>query len=411
MFSLLPKTSLLNLGRFVVNHLLVAIVTLSLVITLNVTAQTGALNPTNPNVEDFLDSPYRSFAKCIREKYGRDGGKTIRELPWSFSMNPFRKEYEKYKVDTIKENCPTTLGDTQIQKVVHCLDGIVLINDFGWNQQEKDRLESCIDVTKNTLGPLRQTYINCIIRAKYNPSTGYLDQGGDPSTLCLAEKEKFSIFPKNILDFHGFSTLMSCLDHNGRRPKFDTNNSTWAWEVSKSWGENATAHCGGSIRNILGLQMTTPYQLSILPGSGDNPIDIPDLNFKPIIIDIPTEQTCWISKNSKKDGPNLQNIWNPGNWLPLMYKCENIKDGRPIPLHPINFIPITIRLFAFITSLLIWLIVLNLVIGVIMFMVGATSSILRWVKNILLGSAAVVIVLIFMYFILYFILSIFQGQG
>jgi len=158
--------------------------------------------------------------------------------------------------------------------------------------------------------------------------------------------------------------------------------------------------------------MKTPTELGIGLGAGSGgQINLPNLNFDPIRINVPTEQTCWISKEGMNVGPNLTNIWNPGNWLPIMYNCQNTIDGRPVPLHPINLIPIAIRLFAFVTSLLIWLIVINIIVGIIMFVIGVTKSILTWVKNILIGSVAVVIVLIFMYFILYLILSIFQGSS
>ena len=410
MFNLLPKKNLFNLGCWIVSNLLVAIVTLSLVTGLNVTAETGLPNPTNQNIEVFFDQPYKNFARCIKQIYFRDN-QIDYERGMYIEVN-YGAEYKKYKIDVFRQKCldagininvdlnnPSNVEN--FQKVAHCLHGIVFSNNTnnltGWFQtRNDDRVISCIHVTQQTLGQFRQAYLDCIIREKYNPSSAYLDKNTNSlNSLCSSEKEKFSVFPRNIsLNFDQFTKLMSCLDDNDRKPKFDDN--TWIWEQSSE---------------ELKIQMKTPDQLRISPLRGSGSTNVPNLSFNPIEIDVPTEQTCWIGKEDKNAGPNLTNIWNPGNWLPIMYKCQNTIDGRPVPLHPINFIPIAIRLFAFITSLLIWLIIINVIVGIIIFMVGVAKSILTWVKNILIGSVAVVIVLILMYFILYLILSIFQGSS
>ena len=410
MFNLLPKKNLFNLGCWIVSNLLVAIVTLSLVTGLNVTAETGLPNPTNQNIEVFFDQPYKNFARCIKQIYFRDN-QIDYERGTYIDVN-YGAEYKKYKIDVFRQKCldagininvdlnnPSNVEN--FQKVAHCLHGIVFSNNTnnltGWFQtRNDDRVISCIHVTQQTLGQFRQAYLDCIIREKYNPSSAYLDKNTNSlNSLCSSEKEKFSVFPRNIsLNFDQFTKLMSCLDDNDRKPKFDDN--TWIWEQSSE---------------ELKIQMKTPDQLRISPLRGSGSTNVPNLSFNPIEIDVPTEQTCWISKEDKNAGPNLTNIWNPGNWLPIMYNCQNTIDGRPVPLHPINFIPIAIRLFAFITSLLIWLIVINIIVGIIMFIVGVAKSILTWVKNILIGSVAVVIVLILMYFILYLILSILQGSS
>ena len=410
MFNLLPKKNLFNLGCWIVSNLLVVIVTLSLVTGLNVTAETGLPNPTNQNIEVFFDEPYKNFARCIKQIYFRDN-QIDYERGTYIDVN-YGAEYKKYKIDVFRQKCldagininvdlnnPSNVEN--FQKVAHCLHGIVFSNNTnnltGWFQtRNDDRVISCIHVTQQTLGQFRQAYLDCIIREKYNPSSAYLDKNTNSlNSLCSSEKEKFSVFPRNIsLNFDQFTKLMSCLDDNDRKPKFDDN--TWIWEQSSE---------------ELKIQMKTPDQLRISPLRGSGSTNVPNLSFNPIEIDVPTEQTCWIGKEDKNAGPNLTNIWNPGNWLPIMYKCQNTIDGRPVPLHPINFIPIAIRLFAFITSLLIWLIIINVIVGIIIFMVGVAKSILTWVKNILIGSVAVVIVLILMYFILYLILSILQGSS
>jgi len=419
MFNLLPKKSLFNLGCWIVSNLLVAVVTLSLVTGLNVTAETGLPNPTNQNIEVFFDQPYKNFARCIKQIYFRDN-QIDYERGTYIEVN-YGVEYKKYKIDVFRQKCSNSGININVdlnnpsnvenfQKVAHCLHGIVFSNNTnhltGWFQtRNDDRVISCIHVTQQTLGQFRQAYLDCIIREKYNPLSSFLDKiTNSLDSLCSSEKEKFSVFPRNIsLNFDRFTNLMSYLDHNDRKPKFDGN--TWIWEQSSE-------EYYRSIITELKIQMKTPNQLKISPLRGSGSTNMTNLSFNPIEIDVPTEQTCWISKEDKNAGPNLTNIWNPGNWLPIMYKCQNTTpDGRPIPLHPINLVPIAIRLFAFITSLLIWLIVINIIVGIIMFIVGVASSILTWVKNILIGSVAVVIVLIFMYFILYLILSIFQGSS
>ena len=415
MFNLLPKKSLFNLECWIVSNLLVVIVTLSLVTGLNVTAETGLPNPTNQNIEVFFDQPYKNFARCIKQIYFRDN-QIDYERGMYIEVN-YGAEYKKYKIDVFRQKCldagininvdlnnPSNVEN--FQKVAHCLHGIVFSNNTnnltGWFQtRNDDRVISCIHVTQQTLGQSRQAYLDCIIREKYNPSSSYLDKNTNSlDSLCSSEKEEFSVFPRNIsLNFDQFTKLMSCLDHNDRKPKFDGN--TCIWEQSNE----------EYYRSIITVQMKTPDQLRISPLRGSGSTNAPNLSFDPIQINVPTEQTCWISKEDKNAGPNLTNIWNPGNWLPIMYQCQNTINGRPIPLHPINLIPIAIRLFAFVTSLLIWLIVINIIVGIIMFIVGVAKSILTWVKNILIGSVAVVIVLILMYFILYLILSILQGSS
>ena len=418
MFNLLPKKNLFNLGCWIVSNLLVAIVTLSLVTGLNVTAETGLPNPTNENIEVFFDQPYKNFARCIKQIYFRDN-QIDYERGTYIDVN-YGAEYKKYKIDVFRQKCldagininvdlnnPSNVEN--FQKVAHCLHGIVFSNNTnnltGWFQtRNDDRVISCIHVTQQTLGQSRQAYLDCIIREKYNPSSSYLDKNTNSlDSLCSSEKEEFSVFPRNIsLNFDQFTKLMSCLDDNDRKPKFDDN--TWIWEQSNQ------EYCRFTITELK-IQMKTPSQLGISPLGGSGSTNVPNLSFDPIQINVRTDQTCWISKEGMNVGPNLTNIWNPGNWLPIMYQCQNTINGRPIPLHPINLIPIAIRLFAFITSLLIWLIVINIIVGIIMFIVGVAKSILTWVKNILIGSVAVVIVLILMYFILYLILSILQGSS
>jgi len=436
MFGFSSRRNFSNTSQQVLSGLIVVIIVWLSLIAIDVKAQTPSnpanpqtsLNPANPNVEDFFDSQYRNFAKCIKELYLQDNNQ-IRYLDGNLYHLIGRPEYTKYKIDVFKQRC-TNLGIDigvnlnnptiveNFQKVAHCLDEIYLINNVGWNQEKPERLESCFFVTKNTLGPSRQAYIDCMIRAKYNPQTKYLDKNNENlQNLCLRELETAFVFPKNIINnnyLQHYSYLLYCLDHNRAKPKFRT--ASWDWEgdghqnwVGGFWDMFESPNCRWFIYDFSQLRMKTPSELGIPLFGGGDQISLPDLNFNPIIIEIPTEQTCWISKEDKNAGPNLTNIWNPGNWLPIMYNCQNTTNGRPIPLHPINFIPIAIRLFAFITSLLIWLIILNLVIGIILFIVGVATSILAWVKKILIGSVAVVIVLISMYLILYFILSIFQG--
>ena|GEM_PF-1651828 len=418
MLSFFSRKNFLNLGRGILINLITTIIILVLFLNSYILVQSQTLpNADTPEVEKFFDPRYQPFAKCIRERYGQNnnGTTTIRNLPWITGND---QEYGViYNMIEITQICD--LGNLDIEsakRVVSCLDEIDLINNFGWNQTRQQRLKSCFFVTKNTLGPSRQAYIDCIIRAKYNPQTNYLDKNNDNlENLCVEEREKALTFPKNAVHVRHdnyrlpyYSSLLYCLDHNQARPKFQT--ASWRWESHSQLKILDRPNCRWLIYDFSQLRMKTPSELGIPLFGGGDQISLPDLNFDPIIIDIPTEQTCWISKEDKNAGPNLTNIWNPGNWLPIMYNCQNTTpDGRPIPLHPINFIPIAIRLFAFITSLLIWLIILNLVIGIILFVVGVATSILAWVKKILIGSVAVVIVLIFMYFILYFILSIFQG--
>ncbi len=419
---------------FKINHLLLdGLIILAIIFSfmgfeLLVQAQQSSPPPTSNQIEIFFENSHKNFVKCLREKYQQ--GNTIAGFTWTiigFTLTNPPIPITGYDVQPIKNNCPSgnSIDNATMRKIVSCVDQIVFIDGVGWNQRNFSRVGDCMAVTKNTIGRYRQAYIDCLIRNKYNPETNYLDKG-DKSLLdlCIQEKDRALVFPINIADDSSLpylSRLIACLDHNQAKPKFQAHSAlgSWDWERDGhlTWDGNifginiGSPNCRWFIEEFSQLKMRDPIrELGILPGGGDGSIDIPDLNFNPIIIEIPTEQTCWISKTGKNDGPNLQNIWNPGNWLPIMYKCQNTTpDGRPIPLHPINFIPIAIRLFAFITSLLIWLIILNLVIGIILFIVGVATSILAWVKKILIGSVAVVIVLISMYFILYFILSIFQG--
>jgi len=414
-----------------VSNLLSLIVTILTILVLsigsNVTAQT-TLNPTTQDIEIFFDRQYRNIAECVRKAYTRNNGNrvTIAEFPKQSgrrTAHPYIINQIKTK---IKEACPNldinSIVDSNLVTVVSCLDEIELIPGVGWNQANQDRLQQCILATKNTFGSQRQKFVDCFIRKRFNPQTRYLDKDLSSSVaeLCVEERDKAFVFPKNI-DYH--NALIYCLDHNQSQPKLLESGLYWDWEkdghlkVLRPQIFDITVggpNCPWLIEDFSQLKMKTPRELGIIDFGigGGGKIDLPDLNFNPIIIDIPTEQTCWIGKEDKNAGPNLTNIWNPGNWLPIMYKCQNTtSDGRPIPLHPINFIPIAIRLFAFITSLLIWLIIINVIVGIIMFIVGVAKSILAWVKNILIGSVAVVIVLILMYFILYLILSILQGSS
>jgi len=401
-----------NLVSNLVSLIVTILTILVLFIGSNVTAQT-TLNPTTQEIENFFDPQYRKIAECVRKAYTQNNGNRIAGFPTKSIAIIVAYDTNKIK-DKIKE-CPNLdvniISDDDLVRVVSCLDEIELRPGVGWNQAKQDRLKQCIRATQNTFGIHRQAFVDCVIRKRFNPQTRYLDNAlsSGAEGLCLEELHKAFVFPKNI-DYH--NDLIYCLDHNKSKPKFldsGNGNGYWKWE-NQSWGK---PNCPWLIQEFSQLRMTNPRDLGIIDFGigGGGQINLPDLNFNPIIIDIPTEQTCWIGKEDKNAGPNLTNIWNPGNWLPIMYNCQNTIDGRPVPLHPINFIPIAIRLFAFITSLLIWLIIINVIVGIIIFMVGVAKSILTWVKNILIGSVAVVIVLILMYFILYLILSILQGSS
>ena len=422
-----------------VSNLVSLIVTILTILVLsigsNVTAQTTPtnqqMNPTTQDIEIFFDRQYRNIAKCVKEAYKQNNGNRIAGFPttvilvWSWVGGWITKiVYNTNEIKTkIGQECPdlkvNNIRDSDLETVVSCLDEIELIPDVGWNQANQDRLQQCIHATKNTFGSQRQKFVDCVIREKFNPQTKYLDKdSSNLTTLCVKERDEAFVFPQNILEnneLRYYSALIYCLDHNQSKPKLSDSGLSWNWEsdghiaqVSPILG---APNCPWVIQDFSQLRMKTPTELGIGFGAGSE-INLPNLNFDPIRIDVPTEQTCWISKEGMNVGPNLTNIWNPGDWLPIMYKCQNTTpDGRPIPLHPINFIPIAIRLFAFITSLLIWLIVINIIVGIILFIVGVAKSILAWVKNILIGSVAVVIVLILMYFILYLILSIFQGSS
>ena len=411
-----------------VSNLVSLIVTILTILVLSigsdVTAQT-TLDPTTQDIEIFFDRQYRNIAKCVKEAYKQNNGNRIAGFP--------TKDFFWYNTEEIKDRikgCPNLdvniIRDDDLKTVVYCLDEIELIPGVGWNQVDEDRLQRCIHATKNTFGSKRQAFVDCVIRERFNPETKYLDKdlSSDLTKLCVKERDEAFVFPKNISSENTlpyYSALIYCLDHKQSQPKL-LDSGYWDWEKDGHLTDLSpptilgvpigAPNCRWVIEEFSQLKMKTPLQLGIGFGAGGGgQINLPDLNFNPIKIDIPTEQTCWISKEDKNAGPNLTNIWNPGNWLPIMYKCQNTIDGRPVPLHPINFIPIAIRLFAFITSLLIWLIIINVIVGIIIFMVGVAKSILTWVKNILIGSVAVVIVLILMYFILYLILSILQGSS
>jgi len=419
-----------------VSNLLSLIVTILTILVLSigsdVTAQT-TLNPTTQEIENFFDPQYRKIAKCVKEAYKQNNGNRIAGFPSTVTLVQMwfgvwipKKVYNTDEIkDRIQQVCPDLKVNniTDLETVVSCLDEIELRPGVGWNQVNEGRLQRCIHATKNTFGSKRQAFVDCVIREKFNPQTKYLDKdSSNLTTLCVKERDEAFVFPQNILENNElpyYSALIYCLDHNQSQPKLLESGLNWDWEkdghlplLSPSiFGLRGGPNCPWVIQEFSQLRMKTPQQLGIGFGAGSE-INLPNLNFDPIRIDVPTEQTCWISKEGMNVGPNLTNIWNPGDWLPIMYKCQNTTpDGRPIPLHPINFIPIAIRLFAFITSLLIWLIVINIIVGIILFIVGVAKSILAWVKNILIGSVAVVIVLVFMYFILYLILSIFQGSS
>jgi hypothetical protein len=402
-----------------VSNLISLVVTILTILVLsigsNVTAQT-TLDPTTQDIEIFFDSQYRDIAKCVKKAYKQNNGNRI-DLSYTFDSETFTYDTNRIK-DTLEQRCSdlnvNNIIDSDLETVVYCLDEIELIPGVGWKQVYENRLDRCLRATKNTLGIHRQAFVDCVIRNRFNPDTLFLDKNlsSDLTTLCVEEQKRAFVFPKNI-DY--YNALIYCLDHNKSQPKLLKSGLNWDWEkdgdstlLSRGSG---TLNCRWLIQDFSELRMRTPTELGIGFGAGSE-INLPNLNFNPTRIDVPTEQTCWISKEGMNVGPNLTNIWNPGNWLPIMYKCQNTtSDGRPIPLHPINLIPIAIRLFAFITSLLIWLIVINIIVGIILFIVGVAKSILAWVKNILIGSVAVVIVLVFMYFILYLILSIFQGSS
>jgi hypothetical protein len=412
-----------------ISNLISLIVTILTILVLsigsNVTAQT-TLDPTTQEIENFFDPQYRDIAKCVKEAYKQNNGNRIAGFPTTLTITyPTKVVYDTNTIKTkIKEACPNlnvnNIIDSDLETVVYCLDEIELIPGVGWNQVHPDRLQQCIRATKNTFGIHRQAFVDCVIRKRFNPDTRYLDKdlSSDLTTLCVEEQNKVFVFPKNISSGNTlpyYSALIYCLDHNQSQPKLRESGLFWDWESDGHIAQFSpilgAPNCRWVIQDFSQLRMKTPTELGIGfgAGSGEN-INLPDLNFNPIRIDVPTEQTCWISKEGMNVGPSLTNIWNPGDWLPIMYKCQNTtSDGRPIPLHPINLIPIAIRLFAFVTSLLIWLIVINIIVGIILFIVGVAKSILAWVKNILIGSVAVVIVLIFMYSILYFILSILKG--
>jgi len=421
-----------------VSNLISLIVTILTILVLSigsdVTAQT-TLDPTTQQIENFFDPRYRNIAKCVKEAFKQNNGNRIAGFPIKSTINIGPGNFAwpwtwiakvEYDTDEIKNRIQQVCSDlnvnniTDLVTVVSCLDGIELIPSVGWNQVSPDRLQQCIRATKNTFGSKRQAFVDCVIRKRFNSQTYYLDKDLSSSVeeLCVEERDKAFVFPKNISSrgtLPYYSALIYCLDHNQSKPKLSDSGLSWNWEsdghiaqVSPILG---APNCPWVIQDFSQLRMKTPTELGIGFGTGSE-INLPNLNFDPIRIDVPTEQTCWISKEGMNVGPNLTNIWNPGDWLPIMYKCQNTTpDGRPIPLHPINFIPIAIRLFAFITSLLIWLIVINIIVGIILFIVGVAKSILAWVKNILIGSVAVVIVLILMYFILYLILSILQGSS
>ena len=422
-----------NLVSNLVSLIVTILTILVLFIGSNVTAQT-TLNPTTQDIEIFFDRQYRNIAKCVKEAYKQNNGNRIAGFPstvtfvWMWFGGWIPKIV--YNTDEIKKRIQpvcsdlnvNNIRDSDLETVVYCLDEIELIPGVGWNQVRPDRLQQCIRATKNTFGIHRQAFVDCVIRKRFNSDTRYLDKdlSSDLTALCVEEQNKAFVFPKNISSGNTlpyYSALIYCLDHKQSQPKLSDSGLFWNWEsdghITQISPILGAPNCPWVIQDFSQLKMKTPAELGIGFGTGGGgKIDLPDLIFNPIIIDIPTEQTCWISKEDKNAGPNLTNIWNPGNWLPIMYKCQNTtSDGRPIPLHPINLIPIAIRLFAFVTSLLIWLIVINIIVGIILFIVGVAKSILVWVKNILIGSVAVVIVLIFMYFILYLILSIFQGSS
>ena len=412
------------------------VTTISSNATTQTTPTTQQMDPTTQQIEIFFDRKYKKIAECVRKAYTQNKGNkiTIAGFPttpifgwiWPWFWIP-KIEYNTNEIKTkIQQECPdlivNNISDDDLKTVVSCLDEIELIPDVGWNQANQIRLQRCIRATKNTFGSKRQAFVDCVIRERYNPETKYLDKdlSSDLTALCVEEQNKAFVFPKNISSGNTlpyYSALIYCLDHKQSQPKLSDSGLFWNWEsdghITQISPILGAPNCPWVIQDFSQLKMKTPAELGIGFGTGGGgKIDLPDLIFNPIIIDIPTEQTCWISKEDKNAGPNLTNIWNPGNWLPIMYKCQNTtSDGRPIPLHPINFIPIAIRLFAFITSLLIWLIIINVIVGIIIFMVGVAKSILTWVKNILIGSVAVVIVLILMYFILYLILSILQGSS
>jgi len=422
------NVNVFNLIRNLISLIITILTILVLSIGSNVTAQTTPtnqqMNPTTQDIEIFFDPQYRNIAKCVKEAFKQNNGNRIAGFPTRPALTWSLVEYNTDEIKDRIKGCPNLdvniIRDDDLKTVVSCLDEIELRPGVGWNQVNEGRLQRCIHATKNTFGSKRQAFVDCVIREKFNPETKYLDKdSSNLTTLCVKERDEAFVFPQNILEnneLRYYSALIYCLDHNQSRPKLLESGLDWKWEQD---GIHTTLspivggpNCRWVIREFSQLKMKTPQQLGIGFGAGGGgQINLPDLNFNPIIIDIPTEQTCWIGKEDKNAGPNLTNIWNPGNWLPIMYNCQNTIDGRPVPLHPINFIPIAIRLFAFITSLLIWLIVINIIVGIIMFIVGVAKSILAWVKNILIGSVAVVIVLILMYFILYLILSILQGSS
>ncbi len=114
-----------------------------------------------------------------------------------------------------------------------------------------------------------------------------------------------------------------------------------------------------------------------------------------------------MSKEGPNKGPNLITILNPGNWLPIMYQCQTTTpDGRPIPLHPINLWPIGVRLFAFVLSLLIWLTVAAIIVGIALFALNTAKDVLVLIKKAIVGAVLVILILIFMYAILSTIISL-----
>ena len=419
-----------NLVSLIVTILTILVLSIGSNVTAQTTPTTQQMNPTTEQIEIFFDRQYQKIAECVRKAYTQNKGNrvTIAEFPTIGFWLAVRYNTEEIK-NRIK-GCPNldvnNIRDSDLETVVSCLDEIELIPGVGWNQVNEGRLQRCIHATQNTFGSKRQAFVDCVIKKRFNPQTRYLDNNlsSNLTTLCVKERDEAFVFPQNILENNAlpyYSALIYCLDHNQSEPEL-LKSGHWKWNKHGNLlllsppiinGVPIGApNCRWVIEEFSQLKMKTPLQLGIGFGAGGGgQINLPDLNFNPIIIDIPTEQTCWIGKEDKNAGPNLTNIWNPGNWLPIMYNCQNTIDGRPVPLHPINFIPIAIRLFAFITSLLIWLIVINIIVGIIMFIVGVAKSILVWIKNILIGSVAVVIVLILMYFILYLILSILQGSS
>lgn len=141
-------------------------------------------------------------------------------------------------------------------------------------------------------------------------------------------------------------------------------------------------------------------------GTSDE-VSLPDLEANIKKFNISNQVSCWMSNEAKEVGPTPANIWNPGNFLPLMYQCETLDaNKRPLPLHPVNIWPITVRVFGFFLSLLIWIAIIMIPIYIILFIFSFAKNTLVALRKAFIGLIVSIIFILFLYIILSTILGI-----